>query len=368
MPIIKYKVGEEFLTIPIVSEETPFPIYNGLDKEETGWALDASQGKILEEKKFDKDRVYNDVNMQEEGYALDARQGKLIYDRTGGAHTGVDLTTLFKTASDFQIAVSQGDFSNICIGDYWPITLNGTYYDYAGRKNITLTDAVVEMEVVAIDPYLYYGDSGDLATGTHHVVMISRDLLPNAVQYCRSATAWHSSSASCPWLGSAMYATLNTQSNGLVNLVTATDLGGYIYTGNSNGGMRHYVEKLKSSEMTTEEGQWINRGILWLPTEVEIFGKSIMGFWTDQQYEDTVYTDFDPWATSIMESSGIQFRAFNESSKYRVKRLGKGGAVNRWWTASCSYPFYSVLIGPTGVPAEDDINVTAGFPLCFIVA
>ena len=47
------------------------------------------------------------------------------------SYGGNDLTEEFENAAAFHAAVAAGDFSRIHVGDYWPITLNGTYTDYA---------------------------------------------------------------------------------------------------------------------------------------------------------------------------------------------------------------------------------------------
>lgn len=51
---------------------------NDLTTSDSGYALDARQGKELDEKKLDKTSVKNNLTTADEGYALDARQGKLL--------------------------------------------------------------------------------------------------------------------------------------------------------------------------------------------------------------------------------------------------------------------------------------------------
>ena len=55
-------------------------VYNGLDKTESGYALDARQGKALNDTKLNVANVVNNVTTTNEGYALDARVGKSIND------------------------------------------------------------------------------------------------------------------------------------------------------------------------------------------------------------------------------------------------------------------------------------------------
>ena len=56
-------------------------IVNNLNTKEEGYLLDASQGKVLDEKKVDKNNISNSLSVEEEGYVLDARQGKILEDK-----------------------------------------------------------------------------------------------------------------------------------------------------------------------------------------------------------------------------------------------------------------------------------------------
>lgn len=55
-------------------------VYNGLDKTESGYALDARQGKALNDTKLNAANVVNNLTTTSSGYALDARQGKVLND------------------------------------------------------------------------------------------------------------------------------------------------------------------------------------------------------------------------------------------------------------------------------------------------
>lgn len=81
-------------------------VYNGLDKTATGFALDASQGKSLNDNKLDKTSVYNGLDKTASGFALDARQGKTLNDNK------LDKTSVYngldKTASGFALDARQG--------------------------------------------------------------------------------------------------------------------------------------------------------------------------------------------------------------------------------------------------------------------
>ena len=55
-------------------------VYNGLDKEASGFVLDARAGRTLDQDKLDKSKVYNGLDKTASGFALDARAGKVLDD------------------------------------------------------------------------------------------------------------------------------------------------------------------------------------------------------------------------------------------------------------------------------------------------
>lgn len=56
-------------------------VANDLTTVTASLVLDARQGRILDNKKFDKDNVANNLATAAAGYALDARQGKILNDK-----------------------------------------------------------------------------------------------------------------------------------------------------------------------------------------------------------------------------------------------------------------------------------------------
>ena len=60
-------------------------------------------------------------------YDLRAANGSPLIEGYGGN----DLSEEFANAAALHTAIAAGDFSKIHIGDYWPITLNGNYKDFA---------------------------------------------------------------------------------------------------------------------------------------------------------------------------------------------------------------------------------------------
>lgn len=77
-----------------LEEQAVGSIANNLTTTVEGYALDARQGKALDDKKLDKSKVANNLTTIEAGLALDARQGKWLYENTiGYDNIANDLTT-----------------------------------------------------------------------------------------------------------------------------------------------------------------------------------------------------------------------------------------------------------------------------------
>lgn len=69
-------------------------VANNLNTTEEGYALDARQGYVLDQKKLDRLSVVNNRTTLDEGFALDARQGKwLDENKLGFADVANNLTT-----------------------------------------------------------------------------------------------------------------------------------------------------------------------------------------------------------------------------------------------------------------------------------
>ena len=78
-----------------------------------------------------------------------------------------------------------------------------------------------------------------------------------------------------PWTGSAIYHTFNDPDHGILPLIQAADekLYNHMYKGPNGTGMRYYGET--RTKTNQQSGTWENRGILFLPTEDEIWGRLI---------------------------------------------------------------------------------------------
>lgn len=269
---------------------------------------------------------------------------------------GRNLKEVFGSASALHSAIAAEDFSKIRVGDYWPITLTGNYRDYgegttAGQyQQKSFSNATVILEVAAINPYWKYGDSGDIASGTPHVLFISRDCLPTALKMRKSDDLWEDETNKIPWNGSALYRTLNDASYGIVKLVAATDIGAYMYAGSNNNGMRYMAEKRDPITSTSTSPIWSYRGRLFLPTEDEIWGQKVFG---GNSYQN-------------MHALPI----FHGTTRHIVKGLGNGGSATKLvWTLTLrnSKTGTFCLTSYRGGPSDGAAGTAYGVPLCFLV-
>ena len=302
-------------------------------------------------------------------------------------YDGRDLSTIF-TVAQLIAAVRAADWTNIRIGDYWPITLNGTFRDrgyytcptltnyysdtaltsLVGQTSMayqatyvnstycsisvssttryvstaactayyarTLSNATFKMEVAGIDSYYQYGD----AAVPHHIDFISRDCI--AVNLLYNTTDTNSGA----FIGSALFTTLNDSANGLVALLPA-DLAAVII-------QKRGLTETKTGA-TASNWAWNDMGKLWLPTEREVWGQDI---WSERGYGGGL---------------AMQYPIFKDSSRHIIKGDGNGGLRAGWRCASsmagsatnfcvvsyAGYPFYASAILPS-------VRV----PLCFRIA
>lgn len=262
------------------------------------------------------------------------------------AYDGVDLSTVFASAAELHAAVAAGDFSKIRVGDYWPITLSGSYTDYGDNTTKTLNNAIVKLEVAGINQYINHGDT---ALTVPHLLMCSRDLLPNTTKWRTADTTWTDTSATNPWKGSAIYKTLNT---GILPLVQATDVGAYIFAGPNGNGMRFLSETKAASATTATAWKWLDRGKLFLPLEREVWGQ---GVWSELTYG---------------ANPAIQWPIFAGSFRHVGKGLGDGGSRYGWWLSSSYAGNASSVcyVTSNGYASTTATSGVYGLALCFLLA
>lgn len=77
-----------------LEEQATGTLANNLTTTVKGYALDARQGKVLDDKKLDKSKVANNLTTIESGWSLDARQGKWLNEnKVGFSDIANDLVT-----------------------------------------------------------------------------------------------------------------------------------------------------------------------------------------------------------------------------------------------------------------------------------
>lgn len=77
-----------------LEEQATGTLANNLTTTVEGYALDARQGKVLDDKKLDKSKVANNLTTIESGWSLDARQGKWLNEnKVGFSDIANDLVT-----------------------------------------------------------------------------------------------------------------------------------------------------------------------------------------------------------------------------------------------------------------------------------
>lgn len=160
-------------------------------------------------------------------------------------------------------------------------------------------------------------------------------------------TVWTDADATNPWIGSALYKTLNEPTYGVLPLVAATDVGAYIY---GDAGMRAFLMTMASGASTPTGRSASGRGKLFLPSEREICAASI----------------YQTNANAQGFANGIQI--FTQTFRHIVKGLGNGGSRCAWWTETAANATTFVRVAPEGMLTNWFASTTNGIPLCFVIA
>ena len=323
-----------------------------------------------------------------------------------GLYDGRDLSAVFPSAAAFHAAVGAGDFSKIRVGDYWPVRLSGAFYDYglytvpAGTEYFTdaalttsggtapgavegqyesatavkfkaagadvycaigdclpyfertLDDAVVLLEVAGINNYMGYGEAGEQAAEKPHLTFVSRDCLPVRLRMSKGKGVWEDTDNRTPWLGSALYKTLNDSDHGIVKLLGETDIGAYVHAGPNGSGMRANMEVKAAGAGAATGWRWGDRGKLFLPFEAEVFGQGI-------------------WSGGAGCSFGcsLQRQIFAGSMRHIAKGVGNGSRHTTWWMAStdCELVDCFCIANNQTLPNSDYGTNAYGVPICFVM-
>jgi hypothetical protein len=186
----------------------------------------------------------------------------------------------------------------------------------------------IKAEIAGIDTYYRYG-SADVG---HHIDFISRDCWPtthvwNKVNFNNGTTVSPS-----PWLASDICAWLYSLQTDVPNATTADPA--LVTVDYSTTGVydklpaalknvivtKHLLmpTRYTAGQLLTDDNYWLwgNMGKLWLPYEVEVFGRDIWG--SRNGYSD----------------HGMQQYAIFNCNMRRVKGLGDGGGRYAWWVAA----------------------------------
>jgi hypothetical protein len=152
-----------------------------------------------------------------------------------------------------------------------------------------------------------------------------------------------------PWLASALYQTLNDETNG-VYAKLPSDLKSAIIT------KRALLEERYSAggAVSADTGwSWANAGKLWLPTEVEVFGH---------------HTWSEPGFGTGGGGCNLQYPIFAGGAKHIIKGNGNGGGRTVWWELSAARTSAAVFCVVDGSGRADGGGASHQWvcaPLCF---
>lgn len=303
---------------------------------------------------FNTDNLIVDSELENKSDISASQITNRIYD-------GVDLTVAF--ASEIASAPYSGNpwawikariqstnFKGINVGDYIPFTADGN---------------AIKAEVAGIDTYYEYGDN----PVPHHIDFISRDCLPEPIQFNLVNNNNGTAVSPSPFLASNLYAKLNSLlmqvPNSTSNNTTLTTVD-YRTTGIYDklpAALQAVIvpKRLRQPSRYTagsllindNNWTWVNVDKLWIPSEIEIYG-------TEQ------------WGSRNGYSGGgfQQYPIFAANSK-RIKVNSNGGARTHWWLMSAAggYSTFFAFIeqdGSVSVNYADYINCR--IPVCFRIA
>lgn len=246
-------------------------------------------------------------------------------------YPGRDLTTVFALEianySDawawIKARIKAHNFTGIHVADYIPITMNGE---------------TVKMQVAGIDSYYRTTDQ----QLSHHIDFISKDCFSQTVQWNTTNNNNGDSTSPYPYMVSNLHTFLTTT---LYNYLPAA-----VKAVISNKRMLMEQRYSASGALTDSTSWgWQDLGLLWVPTEYEVFGSVIWGT--------------KGWS----EGQGLQYPIFANSFLNRVKGAGNGGGRCGWWLASVGsgYSTGCVGVGNNGDSGYWAASYELHVPVCF---
>lgn len=231
-----------------------------------------------------------------------------------------------------QANIQAGNFENYYIGDYKEITLT--------------TNEKVIMEIAGIN--CYKGWSGTAIP--NHIDFISRDCLATAYKFNTTNTNnGISSDNAYPWNSSALFQSLNADDGSGVKSTLPSDLRS-VYISKSA-----YLEKRYSSggAVSADTGAaWISASLLWIPSEVEVFGHAT---WSEVGYGTAGFQ---------------QYPIFRLNPSKIIKGAGNGGVRTSWWTLSAcnGKSTHFCTQGGSGFASKLSALDSTRIPLCCRIA
>ena len=241
------------------------------------------------------------------------------YDNT--AYVGKDLSKYFSSLYGLHIGLRKGDFSLINIGDYYPLTLSGTFKDYGSSTTKTI-DITLNMLVANI--YSTYSTSPQ-------ITFISDILLPFTFKYYSS---YSSGNGTNNWLNSSLYQTLNNTTDGLIKLIPSNGI--------QNFNTQLFVQG--TSTLTSK-----SRGKLFLPSPEEVF-------------EGLSYNSNHATCPATV------WPIFLNSTRHIIKKQPNSTLGSRWWlldkraNTSTNFPAVTEHGSHTKISPTTELSI----PLCFI--
>jgi hypothetical protein len=237
---------------------------------------------------------------------------------------------LSHTWAELQAKAQAHDYSGLYIGDYKTITLTG------GEQ--------VVMELAGIS---MYSKAGSTEIGPH-LDFISRDCLTATYKFNDTNTNNGTASEKSPWRASALFASLNDASTGVVTKLPS-DLSPYILEKKAL-----LEERYSSGGPVGDDTDWSNGslGKLWTLTEIEVFGTaswSEIGFGTG------------------CGGANCQYPIFRLAPSHIVKGAGNGGPRTAWWESSARRGLSTTTcyVNYEGSASRYNSTQAMGVPLCF---
>ena len=255
-----------------------------------------------------------------------------------------------------QARIRAGDFRGINVGDFIQFEADGNNY---------------KAEIAGINTYKDYGDAGHVVG--NHVDFITRDCHPTPFVWNRANYNNGTSVSPNPWLASDLYARLNSLQMNVPNSVTANPAmvnADYRNTGILNtlpSALRNVIVEKRvlasfrftAGSLLVEDNMWYwgNIGRLWLPSEIEVYGRRERGVSSHPNRN--------------FSSSGFQQYPIFANNMRHVKNKSEGGERTPWWLITPQGNDSSSVcsVCSTGIAVSGSAgSLHVRVPLCFRIA